>query len=80
MATEFNTGGPVRRDGPSLNRMREAHRMGRHWSTYVILALLAVVIVAGVVLTLQDKRAQNTTGTTVGSTTQTPPPAPVNRP
>ena len=80
MATEFSPGDPVRQTGQSLNRRREAHRQGRHWSTYVILALLAGVIIAGTTLTLRDKRADHTAGTSVGSTAQAPPAAPVNRP
>jgi hypothetical protein len=77
MATEFESGAPIRRDD---NEPRKAFRQSRHWSTYVILALLAVVIVAGMVLTLGDDRSDSGTGTTVGSTAQAPPPAPVNRP
>jgi hypothetical protein len=43
--------------------------MGTHWSTYVILALFAVVIVSGLVLTLRDEEgAKNTVG--IGYTMQ----------
>ena len=73
MATEFTPGGPVRRDAPK-------YRLGTHWSTYVILALLAVVIVSGLVLTLSDERVAQTDTATVGSTAPVAPAAPVNRP
>jgi hypothetical protein len=73
MATEFTPGGPVRRDRPK-------HSLGTHWSTYVILALLAVVIVSGLVLTLRDERVAQNDSATVGSTAPVAPAAPVTRP
>jgi hypothetical protein len=85
MATEFNTGGRIEKDdavrgsmNPPTARVGEA----RHWSTFVILGLLAVVIVFGLIFSMQDAdtTASNTTpGVTTGTSTPSPsnpPPAP----
>jgi len=70
MATEFTPGGPVRRQARN-------YRLGRHWSTYVILALFVVVIVSGLVLTFRDDQAARKDA--ADSIAQTAPPAPVKR-
>lgn len=78
MATEFNPGGPIERDGAtraSLNPPTLRVGQARHWSTFVILALLAVVIAVGLFFTVRD---MNTTasnsmpGTTTGQSVPSP--------
>jgi hypothetical protein len=72
MATEFNPGGPIERDRATRGSLHPpVVRVGqmRHWSTYVILALLAVVVVTGLVLTVRDMNisaSNSAPGTTTG--------------
>jgi hypothetical protein len=83
MATEFNPGGPIERDRAtrgSLNPPTVRVGQARHWSTFVILALLAVVIVTGLVFTIRDMNfaaSNSTPGTTTGQSVPSPsnPPA-----
>jgi hypothetical protein len=83
MANEFNPGGPIERDSAtrgSQNPPTVRAGDGRHWSTYVILALLAVVIVVGLFLTVRDTNtsaSNSAPGTTTGSSVPSPsnPPA-----
>jgi hypothetical protein len=87
MATEFNPGGPIERDRATRrSRNPPAVRVGqmRHWSTYVILALLAIVVVTGLVLTVRDlniSASNSVPGMTTGQSVPSPssPPA-VQRP
>lgn len=70
MATEFTPDGQVRRDGPAASK----YRMSTHWSTYVILALFAVVIVSGLVLTLRDDESASNTTQLTNATQSAPTP------
>ena len=83
MATEFNPGGPIERDRAtrgSLNPPTVRVGQARHWSTIVILALLAVVVLAGLFFTVRDMNttaSNSTPGTTTGQSVPSPsnPPA-----
>lgn len=82
MATEFNTSGPVRKDKATRGSLNPpTARVGtmQHWSTFVILGLLAVVVVFGVIFTVQDTSttASNEAVTTgIARSPSNPPPAP----
>jgi hypothetical protein len=56
MATEFNSGGPLEKDEVTRGAMNPPARVGdvRHWSTITILAMLAIVVVIGLIFSVRD--------------------------
>jgi hypothetical protein len=85
MATEFNPGGKIQQDKAargSINPPTTVIHHGRHWSTFVILGLLAIVLVTGIVLTVRDSfdtASETSSGATTGmsgASPSNPPPAP----
>jgi hypothetical protein len=75
MATEFNPGGPVKRDGAAMVSINPpvTPAPGRSgWGTIGILVAIVAVVVFGLFISLRDRSAigaDDTGGATTGSST-----------
>jgi len=82
MATEFHSGGSLEKDDVTRGAMNPPARVGdvRHWSTIVILAMLAIVVAIGLIFSMRDATttaSDATPGVTTGISVE---PSPSNSP
>jgi hypothetical protein len=87
MATEFNSGGALEKDEVTGGAINPPARVGdvRHWSTIVILAMLAMVVAIGLIFSVRDATttaSDATPGVTTGISADPSPsnPAPARSP
>jgi hypothetical protein len=78
MATEFNPGGPIERDGAPINRTTET-RDRSNWGMIAAGAIIAFLVIAGMLFSMRDNdttASYTAPGVTTGQSTITPAPAP----